>query len=68
MTEHDVEIIDNLMIAAEHAVQALDGLTERQGPELAEVTFTEWKTKGLRPLYLKRLTSTTAHLRKDEAA
>ena len=30
MTEHDVEIIDNLMTAAEHAVQALDGLTERQ--------------------------------------
>jgi len=34
-------------------------------PELAEITITGWKTTSLRPLYLKRLDSTTAHLRKE---
>jgi len=32
-------------------------------PELAAITITEWKFKGLGPMYLKRLDSTTAHLR-----
>ncbi len=36
--------------------------------ELAEITITNWKRKGLAPLYLKRLSETTAHMRKDEAA
>jgi len=33
-------------------------------PELAELTITEWRRKGLAPLYLKRKDSTTAHLRR----
>lgn len=35
-------------------------------PELAEITITEWKRPGLGPLHLKRLDSTTAHLRKEK--